>query len=1316
MNLKRPFGHYIISSFVLIAFFCNITVYSYAQNSVTLPVPGTPVGLSAPFQPPLLNALKVYPQNPFRFDFIIDTGDSGVQGEALKEESQQLIKYFLAALTIPENDLWVNLSPYEKNRIIPDSFAQTEMGRDLLAQDYLLKQITATLMNPHDQLGQTFWDNIRAEVQSTLGVDDVNVEAFNKVWIVPAKAVVYENTTTAYVQEARLKVMLEDDYLANAVEKRQHVRPNNMSSELHASQTAQIVRDIILPALEREVNEGKHFVELRQIYHVLILANWYKRRLKKSIIGQLYVDQNKTHGIALQDTKEVKKIYQRYLDAFKQGAYDIIEEDYDPQSQAMVAHKYFSGGVAWGDASVLTEYYSGLPATASNPSFENTNNLVEVRFDSATLQRLDDEEIFQDFNDRLAYEEIMAKSKDDFPETEDFFKYLAVTYGGRSGRMRQGYHSFEHGLEVSYLTDVVLEAAGAGDRNRRVAHVATALHDLDIRDAYVPPKVNNTVKLIQSDVKMQGMIKDQGDNINEIIALIRRTEYPYDAKAQKLFDDALGEVSSERRNEIRYMAEIIQFIDKSSAFLYLNPNDSFKRKRELIKEIGVKEGSDEEMAADSLVFRENLKSDPIFDEAWGLLPEWAKNNWRDSDSALKKITKFDEDSAVLSSNNQKLEEPTYRTELRTRTMNVEEEFAWMLVEAVQQGVIANELDWKSIDEQKQALADRWLDKPGIINESLFKRSFKLLKKAGMLQPLYKDNKFEGQWQVSQNVLDEKEIAVFERLHATKQEIARKSLIYREPVNAEVEFAHILWQAEQDGLDVSTDVKAQSLAAKLEQYWDDEPGTITKGLYRRSRLLLRHVVGGSTESGDALRENLKKEYQQNRKKSLNEIKNFRVSNEVQQVMEDLQGGKRVPYGFWNEEENARQAIVWVLDQTPEFKAARKRGSIEEMAQAYRDHIQTYDAQEQSSINGAQSYFYYFGKLQSLMTRKRPFLDARNSPMALLRFAFSALVDEDAEGALRPWEILESWDDQRLAKKAIIQALDVTIPFKEARIQSDAKRMVQAYRDHIQTYDAQGKHAVNSALTYFIVVGKLRGVMSAKKSFLDQRSSPIALLRFALPGLVDEDVDGLLRPWGIEDVWNNQRLAKKAIIQTLDKISDFKEARKQGNVSKMARVYRDDIKTYDSNGEFFKNGAIGYFLNEGQLAGLMSNTRSFLDKTNSPAALLAFAIPELVDQNNPDALQSNEIEYKIKTPTDASTLPDQVGGIDLTADRFDLDVRNEKQEDLFTVDPEQLQNMNIKGLVPVIIDIKPITNLPLFLSGQQQITPVKQMSKVYNYSVN
>ena len=145
----------IISIGILFAFLSNGLVMPSMAQDFVLPAPGVMVHLSSEFNPPILKGIKVHPDNPFRFDFIMDTGDDvSLRGaslatkQSLKEQSTKLIKYFLASLTIPEKDLWVNLSPYEKDRIIPNSFGLTEMGRDLLAEDYMLKQITASLIYP----------------------------------------------------------------------------------------------------------------------------------------------------------------------------------------------------------------------------------------------------------------------------------------------------------------------------------------------------------------------------------------------------------------------------------------------------------------------------------------------------------------------------------------------------------------------------------------------------------------------------------------------------------------------------------------------------------------------------------------------------------------------------------------------------------------------------------------------------------------------------------------------------------------------------------------------------------------------------------------------------------------------------------------------------------------------------------------------------------------------------------------------------------------------------------------------------------------
>ena len=201
---------------VLFSFFINtITFVPFTQaQELRLPLPGVMIHLSPPFDPPVLKGVIVDGNNPFKFNFILDKGDSQKRNDDLRKESAKLVKYFLASITTPENDLWVNLSPYEKNRIIPQSFGQTDMGRDLLAEDYILKQITASLIYPQEEFGKKFWIRIYQQAARQYGTTNIPVNTLNKVWIVPNHAKVYEHGNTAFVVKASLKVMLEEDYLS----------------------------------------------------------------------------------------------------------------------------------------------------------------------------------------------------------------------------------------------------------------------------------------------------------------------------------------------------------------------------------------------------------------------------------------------------------------------------------------------------------------------------------------------------------------------------------------------------------------------------------------------------------------------------------------------------------------------------------------------------------------------------------------------------------------------------------------------------------------------------------------------------------------------------------------------------------------------------------------------------------------------------------------------------------------------------------------------------------------------------------------------
>jgi len=242
-------------------------------------------------------------------------------------------------LAVPDDNQWVNLSPYEKDRIIKEDFGKTEMGRDLLAQDYMLKQITASLIYPQDNLGQKFWDEVYSKAQQQFGTTNIPVNTFNKVWIVPDDALICEKGNTAYVVKNHLKVMLEEDYLSLA----KHTGIQSKEANKTHAIASQVVREIVLPALEKEVTEGKNFAPLRQVFSGMLLAAWYKRALKESLLGKIYMNKSRIKGVD-QDPRNNEIIYQQYLRAFKKGVFNFIKEDVDKYSNETIPRKYFSGG------------------------------------------------------------------------------------------------------------------------------------------------------------------------------------------------------------------------------------------------------------------------------------------------------------------------------------------------------------------------------------------------------------------------------------------------------------------------------------------------------------------------------------------------------------------------------------------------------------------------------------------------------------------------------------------------------------------------------------------------------------------------------------------------------------------------------------------------------------------------------------------------------------------------------------------------------------------------------------------------------------
>jgi len=342
-----------ISWVVLTAFFLNTlagAAPAHAQMTADIPLPGAMVASSPVFEPVMMKGIRVYPKEPLKFDVLVDKGAAGLSGSGLQVEITRLSRFFIASLAVPDQDLWVNLSPYEKDRIIPDIFATTEMGKVLLEQDYLLKQAAASLTYPEAPLGGRFWKEVYRRVYETYGTTEMPLDMVNKVWIIPAAARVYTHEDRVFVTHSELDVLTDADYKAL------HKGGATVVADGIPKIYTDVFRAMILPELRRQVNEDRMFGAVRQVYNALVLATWYKRHWAQGLLGMQYVGRNKVAGIDDVPLAVREEVFARYVRSMRDGVYSYIREEAGSSHEDALPRKYFSGGVVLGAVSLPGVY------------------------------------------------------------------------------------------------------------------------------------------------------------------------------------------------------------------------------------------------------------------------------------------------------------------------------------------------------------------------------------------------------------------------------------------------------------------------------------------------------------------------------------------------------------------------------------------------------------------------------------------------------------------------------------------------------------------------------------------------------------------------------------------------------------------------------------------------------------------------------------------------------------------------------------------------------------------------------------------------
>ncbi len=355
-----------------------------------------------------LKGIKVNDSDPGSYHFIVDRGDLSKEQFIAADESGQLLDYFKAALTVKEENMWVNLSAYEADRMLPPALGGTQLGRDMLSQDVVLKQLTASYMHPDNPVGRQYWNEVYKAALHIYGTSKVALNSFQKVWLVPKKAVVYElpvddpapdvrkrfgvkpGERFAYIVETDLEALCECDLLAL-----QNYAGTSAvgGAGRGADFTTEIFKEIVLPHIRREVNEGEHFVALRQVYHALILATWFKKKLSgveafSRVFESVNSDRPESLSVTIRDISALSdkkhsraavsqrqgrvqpapapldhltpdapafqvadnvEFYEKYLRLFRNGVFRCARSEEGDEPGERINRLYFSGAVRFED-------------------------------------------------------------------------------------------------------------------------------------------------------------------------------------------------------------------------------------------------------------------------------------------------------------------------------------------------------------------------------------------------------------------------------------------------------------------------------------------------------------------------------------------------------------------------------------------------------------------------------------------------------------------------------------------------------------------------------------------------------------------------------------------------------------------------------------------------------------------------------------------------------------------------------------------------------------------------------------------------------
>jgi hypothetical protein len=297
--------------------------------------------------PPFVKGISIPLNNPLQIGFSLWSHPSlnMPTPEEQRELQTRLGRYLNTMLVLDGEHLNANLSPRDSYCGLPELLRRTELGRDMLAQDVVLKHVTALHLHPSTEHGRTFWNAMDA-----ISTDATSCEACFRVWIVPSNAKVSQKTKDGYahveIEKLGLTVLCEGDY-ETWLRVRDAERPTQEAPRPDG-RILELFKQHIAPEIQKEVSTGARFGLLRQILSVLVISKWVMESQLSGYLKQAgFLGSNtpEKFGLNTVDDNVVHTLKQVYLNMLEDGVWQYTRSRIDMGTKSIERRLYFVGGV-----------------------------------------------------------------------------------------------------------------------------------------------------------------------------------------------------------------------------------------------------------------------------------------------------------------------------------------------------------------------------------------------------------------------------------------------------------------------------------------------------------------------------------------------------------------------------------------------------------------------------------------------------------------------------------------------------------------------------------------------------------------------------------------------------------------------------------------------------------------------------------------------------------------------------------------------------------------------------------------------------------